>query len=159
MVWCSLHRKEILLSEPGRNRRECILTRNLPLYLRFPFLWMKKFRMIVASLLFVQGCKRAEKKTYSPLDDRLVILTTLQAFHYFRVRRDEIRFAFDPPKFVDKITVEGRVSDSLGYIILKRFCTKFWQKVRVWPKELPKHFPKLVISVTLCQVWKWFEDF
>ena len=27
----SLHHKEILLSEPGRNRRECILTRNSPL--------------------------------------------------------------------------------------------------------------------------------
>ena len=51
--------------------------------------------------------------TYSPLDDRRVILTTSKAFHYFRARRDEIRFAFDPPKFVDKITVEDRVSDSL----------------------------------------------
>ena len=30
MVWRSLHHKEILLSEPGRNRRECILTRNSP---------------------------------------------------------------------------------------------------------------------------------
>ena len=31
MVWRSLHYKEILLSEPGRKRRECILTRTLPL--------------------------------------------------------------------------------------------------------------------------------
>ena len=31
MVWRSLHHKEILLSEPGRNRRKCILTRNSPL--------------------------------------------------------------------------------------------------------------------------------
>ena len=31
MVWRSLHHKEILLSEPGRNRREFILTRNSPL--------------------------------------------------------------------------------------------------------------------------------
>ena len=31
MVWHSLHYKEILLSEPGRKRRECILTRTLPL--------------------------------------------------------------------------------------------------------------------------------
>ena len=30
MVWRSLHHKEILVSEPGRNRRECILTRNSP---------------------------------------------------------------------------------------------------------------------------------
>ena len=85
---------------------------------------------------------------YSPLDDRWVILTTSQAFYYFRSRRDEIRF-FDPPKFVDKITVEDRVSDSSWYIILKRYCTKYGQKFRVWPKELQKRFPKLVISVTL----------
>ena len=55
----------------------------------------------------------AKHKTYSHLDDRWVILTTSKAFHYFRARQDEIRFAFDPPKFVDKITVEHRVSDSL----------------------------------------------
>ena len=30
-------------------------------------------------------------KTYSPLDDRWVILTTSKAFHYFRARQDEIR--------------------------------------------------------------------
>ena len=34
MVWRSLHHKEMLLSEPGRNRRECILTRNSPFPLR-----------------------------------------------------------------------------------------------------------------------------
>ena len=33
MVWRSLHHKEILVSEPGRNRRECILTRNSPFIL------------------------------------------------------------------------------------------------------------------------------
>ena len=32
MVRRSLHHKEILLSEPGRNRRECSLTRNSPFY-------------------------------------------------------------------------------------------------------------------------------
>ena len=61
----------------------------------------------------VQGSKRTEHKTYSPPDDRWVILTTSKAFHYFRARRDEIRFVFNPPKFVDKITVEDRMSDSL----------------------------------------------
>ena len=65
--------------------------------------------MICARLLH----KRAEHYTYNHLDIRWVILTTPQAFNYFGVRRDEIRFAFDPPKFVDKITVEDRVSDSL----------------------------------------------
>ena len=46
---------------------------------------------------------------YNPLDDRWIILTTSKAFHYFRVRRDEIRSAFDPPQFVDKITVKDQV--------------------------------------------------
>ena len=56
----------------------------------------------------------AKHKTYSPLDDRLVILTTSKAFHYFQARRDEIRFAFDPRKFVDKINVEDRVRSTSG---------------------------------------------
>ena len=45
---------------------------------------------------YVQGCKKTKYKIYSPLDDRLVILTTSKAFDYCRARRDEIRFAFDP---------------------------------------------------------------
>ena len=73
----------------------------------------------------------AKHNTYSPLDDYWVILTTSKAFHYFRARLDEIRFAFDPPSFVDKITVEDRVSDSFRYIFLKRYSTKFGQKIRV----------------------------
>ena len=67
----------------------------------------------------MQGSKQ---KTYSPLDDPWVILlTTSKAFHYFRARRDEIRFAFDPPEFVDKITVEDQVGDFYSYILLKRY--------------------------------------
>ena len=31
----------------------------------------------------VQGCKRAKHKTYNPLDDRWIILTTSKVFHYF----------------------------------------------------------------------------
>ena len=45
----------------------------------------------------VQDCKRAKHKTYTSLDDSRVILTTSKAFHYFRARRNEIRFAVDPP--------------------------------------------------------------
>ena len=105
----------------------------------------------------VQGCKRTKHKTYSPLDDRWVIPTTSKAFHYFRARRDEIRFAFDPPKFVDKINVEDRKSDSLWYIILKRYFTKFGQKFRVWPKELPKRFSEACdICNPVSNVLKWF---
>ena len=37
-------------------------------------------------------------KTYSPLDDHWVILTTSKTFHYFRAQRDEIRFAFEQLK-------------------------------------------------------------
>ena len=43
----------------------------------------------------------AKHKTYRPLDDHWVILSTSNAFDYFRARRDEIRFTFDPPEFVD----------------------------------------------------------
>ena len=50
-------------------------------------------------------------------------------------------------RFEDTITVEDRVSDSFCYIFLKRYCTKFGEKFRVWPKEVPKRFPKLVISI------------
>ena len=32
----------------------------------------------------VQGCKRAKHKTYSPLDDHWVILSTSKAFDYIR---------------------------------------------------------------------------
>ena len=64
----------------------------------------------------MQGCKRTKHKAYSPLDDHWVILTMSKLFHYFRARRDEIRFTYDPPKFLDKITVEERVSDSFRYI-------------------------------------------
>ena len=46
---------------------------------------------------FVQGCRRAKHKTYSPLDDHWVILSSSKAFDYFRTRRDEIRCVFDPP--------------------------------------------------------------
>ena len=137
-------------------------------------LWggLEKARHIVptALLVIVQRFRNDLCKTVkgpstrpidSPIDDRWVILTTLKAFHYFRARQDEIRFAFDPPKFVDNITVEYRLSDSLWYIILKRYSTKFGQKFRVWPKELPKRFPKLVIFVTSCQkfevIWRFLE--
>ena len=69
-------------------------------------------------------------------------------FTIFWAWRDEIRFAFDPHSFVDKITVEDPLSDSFRYIFLKRYRTKFEQMFRVWPKELSKRFPQLVISVT-----------
>ena len=45
----------------------------------------------------VKGCTRAKHKTYSPLDDHWVILSSSKAFDYFRTRRDEIRCVFDPP--------------------------------------------------------------
>ena len=108
-------------------------------------LWggLDKARHIVPTALLVRvqrlknelykAAKRAKYKTYSPLDDHWVILSTSNAFNYFRARRDEIRFAFDPLWFVDKITVEYRVSDSFRYIFLKRYCTTFGQKFRVLP--------------------------
>ena len=42
---------------------------------------------------------------------------------------------------------------------LKRYFTKFGQKLRVWPEELSKCFSKLVITVTLCfeNIWIFVE--
>ena len=39
--------------------------------------------------------------TYSPLDDRWVILSTTKAFIYFWTRQDEIRRAIDAPYIVE----------------------------------------------------------
>ena len=49
----------------------------------------------------VQGFRRTKHKIESPLNDHLLILSTSNAFNFFLVRLDEIRSAFDPPKFVD----------------------------------------------------------
>ena len=56
--------------------------------------------------------ERSVQDLYSPLDHCWVILTTPKNLSIFRARRDEIRCAFNPPQFVDKINVEDRVSDS-----------------------------------------------
>ena len=75
--------------------------------------------------------KRAKHKTYSAIDDHWVILTTSKAFYYFQAWRDEIRFAFAHPQYVNKITVEDRVSDSFRYIFLKWYCTNtIWRESR-----------------------------
>ena len=42
----------------------------------------------------VQGCRRTEYKTYHPLDDHWVIISTSNAFDYLRARRDEIASHF-----------------------------------------------------------------
>ena len=45
----------------------------------------------------VQGCRRAKHKTYRPHDDHWIVLSTSKALDYFKARRDETRFVFDPP--------------------------------------------------------------
>ena len=57
-------------------------------------------------------------KTYRPLDDHWVILSTSKAFNYFRVGRDEIRCAFDP-FLVCRLDRRRRLSERflLKYII------------------------------------------
>ena len=40
---------------------------------------------------------KVKHKTCRPLDDHWVILSASKAFDYFGARRDEIRFASDPP--------------------------------------------------------------
>ena len=95
---------------------------------------LDKARSIVPTALLVRVqrfmddlYKDVKGPSTRPLDE--VILTKSQAFYYFRARRDEISLAFDHPKFVDKITVEDRVSHSLWCIILKRYCIKFGQSM------------------------------
>ena len=36
-------------------------------------------------------------------------------------------------------------------VLSKQFGTKFWQKFRVWSKEISKRFMNVMIFVTLCQ--------
>ena len=45
----------------------------------------------------IQGCKMAKHKTYCPVDDQWVILSSSKAFNYFLTRRDESRCVFEPP--------------------------------------------------------------
>ena len=56
----------------------------------------------------------------NPLDDRWVILSSSKAFNFFRTPWDEIRCVFDPPYFVNLITVEDRMRDSFWHIFLER---------------------------------------
>ena len=59
-------------------------------------------------------CRGAKYKTYCLLDDPWVILSTSKAFYYCCFRGNEItcRWAPGSAKFVNKITVKGRVGDS-----------------------------------------------
>ena len=105
----------------------------------------------------VQGRRRAKHKTY-------IVLSMINGSYCRRRRRltifepDEIRCVFDPPYFVNYITVEDRVRDSFRHIFLERNITIFQQKFGVWSKELSKCFSKLVISITLCQqLWSNLE--
>ena len=51
-------------------------------------------RLVSQSAVFSEGPYK--HKTYSPLDDQLVILSSSKALNYFRTRRDEIRCVFYP---------------------------------------------------------------
>ena len=55
----------------------------------------------------VQGCRRAKYKTYCLFADLWVVLSTSEAFDYFRSRGDEIIGAPDPSKFVNEITIKS----------------------------------------------------
>ena len=83
-------------------------------------LWggLDKARHIVptALLVRVQRFRNDLYKAVKGPSTRPIVLSMIAGSywrrHYFRARRDEIRFAFDPPKFADKITVEDRVSEN-----------------------------------------------
>ena len=64
---------------------------------------------------FKKGLNKAVEglgKHYRLLNHHWVMLSTYKAFYDFRARQDEIRCANDPPKFVDEIAVEYRVTNS-----------------------------------------------
>ena len=79
---------------------------------------------------------RAKHKSYRPLDDQWVILSTSNAFYYFQTRRDEIRFAFDPPCFVNYITVYDWVRDILEKNILPNLDKNSEYDLKNFPKVL-----------------------
>ena len=66
---------------------------------------------------YAQGCGMVKNKTFSPLDDHWVILSTSKACNYFRAQQDEICCAsgvqniwmFNTPLFVD-----GRFNSSVN---------------------------------------------
>ena len=88
---------------------------------------------------------------YSPLNDHCVILLTLEAFNYFWAWQNSLCL-WSP--LVCRLDHRRRPDESFGNIFLKRYFTIFGEKtVRVWPEELSKCFSKLLISVTLCQLY------
>ena len=97
-------------------------------------LWggLDKARHIVTTALLVR-VQRFRNDLYKAVkgpSTRPIVLSMIAGSYWRRrAQRDEIRFDFDPPKFVNKITVDDRVSDSLWNIILKRYFTKFGQSM------------------------------
>ena len=112
-----------------------------------------KARHIVptALLVRVQRFRKDLCKAVKGLITRLIVLSMITVSYWRRrrrftifERRDEIAsLAFDPPLFVDKITVGDTEVDSFWYIYLKLYCTKFGQTFRGWPKEFPNDFRSL----------------
>ena len=87
----------------------------------------------------------------------LVIPTTSKAFDYFRARRDEIRFTFDPPELCwqDHCRRQGE-----WFLVIQNpwndFAPNLDRRSEYDLKNFPNVFPKLVISITLCQ--KFWSD-
>ena len=81
-------------------------------------------------------------------DYYLVILPTSKAFNYFRAWQGWHSLRLWPSLvcWQDNCRIPG---EWVLMIHMKRYCTKFWMKFRVWPKWLPKRFTKHVISVNL----------
>ena len=91
-----------------------------------------------------QDCKRAKHKHYSHTDD-------VEGVWLFSSTTRWNSFRLWPSLVCRQVHRRRPGNDSFRYIFLKRYCTKFGQKFRVWPKEFSKRFPKLVIFVNLCQ--------
>ena len=84
----------------------------------------------------VQSCKRIKRKTYSPLDDRGVILTTSNALTFFEP--DEMKLA---------ARLYTRSPLNTGWVIL--FYAYCWNDVTSILTD--KHYLEIAISVILCR--------
>ena len=85
-----LHHKEILLSKPGRNRRECILTRNSPFcpywahFLGYHNISFDSLIVLVSSSskqVFVPKELPRVNRTYDPVEDQKVNFLVFQKFY------------------------------------------------------------------------------
>ena len=97
----------------------------------------------------VQCCKGTKHKTYHPLDDHLVVLTTAKAFN-IRIRRDELCCALNYPSSLQRSMWVNTFKRHVLETILHQYLTEYQSMA------LQNLFPDIWISVSICQ--KYWSD-